>query len=358
MKNFKFLTGALLMVSILVSGCSHKAETQDKPVLVKTQQAGWESNAVRGSYSGTVKGRHETNMSFQVGGQILARNVQEGSRVRAGDVLMVIDARDVLQQANQGDAQVASARAQLDLAEKNLERYTQLYQENAVSRATLDQYQTNYDAAFAAYRGALAQQKQGHNSLGYTNLIAGANGVVSAVSAEEGQVVAAGQTVLTLVQTGELEVEISVPESKVSELTIGMPVSINFWALKGRADGAIREISPMADEATRTYKVRVAVSEPPAGMQLGMTANVSIKGIDDQEENGGVLLPLAAIFQEGDTPQVWVVGEDNTLTAKAVRVENLGDDKVQVKGLNAGDLIVVAGVHKLHEGQSVRTEAD
>ncbi|WP_073088542.1 efflux RND transporter periplasmic adaptor subunit [Selenomonas ruminantium] len=348
----------LVAVTLLASGCGSKEAAQEKPVLVKTQQASLGADAQSGSYSGTVKGRHETNMSFQVGGQILARNVQVGSRVHAGDVLMVIDARDVLQQSNQGDAQVASARAQLSLAEKNLERYTQLYQESAVSKATLDQYQTNYDAAFAAYRSALAQQKQGHNSLGYTNLTSGANGVISAISAEEGQVVAAGQTVLTLVQTDELEVEISVPENKVSELSLGLPVSVDFWALKGRVDGTIREIAPMADAATRTYKVRVSIPEPPEGMQLGMTANVSIKGAETEEADGITTLPLAAIFQDGDTAQVWVVGDDNRLTAKAVTVEQLGDDKVQVAGLGVGDLVVTAGVHKLHEGQSVRTEAD
>lgn len=358
MRSFKVFAVLLLSAALLVTGCGKQEQAAEKPVLVKTQQAGLGANVESGDYAGTVKGRHETNMSFQVGGQILARNVQAGSRVRAGDVLMVIDARDVQQKSNQGDAQVASARAQLDLAEKNLERYSQLYQESAVPKATLDQYQANYDAAFAAYRSALAQQTQGHNALGYTNLTAGANGVVSAVSAEEGQVVAAGQTVLTLVQTGEMEVEISVPENRVGELTLGMPVSVNFWALKGRADGTIREISPMADAATRTYKVRVAIPEPPEGMQLGMTANVSIKGTADGDGADGVILPLAAIFQDGDTPQVWVVGDGNTLTAKAVTVEDLGDDKVRVTGLAAGDIVVTAGVHKLHEGQSVRTEAD
>ena len=202
MKNCKLLAVTAVSLALLLGGCGSQPQTADKPLLVKTQQAGMGTQAQAGSYSGTVKGRYETNMSFQVGGQIIARNVQVGSRVRAGDVLMVIDGRDVIQQSNQGDAQVASARAQLDLAKRNLGRYTQLYRENAVSRSTLDQYQANYDAAFAAYRSALAQQAQGHNAMGYTNLTAGANGVVSAISAEEGQVVAAGQTVLTLVQSG------------------------------------------------------------------------------------------------------------------------------------------------------------
>ena len=102
----------------------------------------------------------------------------------------------------------------------------------------------------------------------------------------------------------------------------------------------------------------MAVPEPPEGMQLGMTANVSIKGAAEDAAAEGAVLPLAAIFQDGDTPQVWVVGEDNKLTAKVVTVENLGDDKVRVTGLAASDLVVTAGVHKLHEGQEVRTEAD
>ena len=357
MKNCKLLAVTAVSLALLLGGCGSQPKTADKPLLVKTQQAGLGEESQTGSYSGTVKGRYETNMSFQVGGQIIARNVQVGSRVRAGDVLMVIDSRDVLQKSNQGDAQVASARAQLDLAKRNLGRYTQLYHESAVSKATLDQYQANYDAAFASYRSALAQQAQGHNALGYTNLTAGANGVVSAISAEEGQVVAAGQTVMTLVQSGEMEVEINVPENRVAELSLGMPVSVSFWALQGRADGTIREIAPMADTVTRTYRVRISLPEPPEGMQLGMTASVSIKTAGSSMAEGAVL-PLAAVFQNGDSPEVWVVGEDNTLTAKQVKVESLGDDTVRVTGLNASDVVVIAGVHKLHAGQTVRTEGD
>ena len=84
MKNFKFLAVLLLSSVVFVSGCGHKEAVTDKPVLVKTQQAGIGSSEQSGTYSGTVKGRYETNMAFQVGGQIISRNVQAGSRVRAG----------------------------------------------------------------------------------------------------------------------------------------------------------------------------------------------------------------------------------------------------------------------------------
>ena len=150
---------AVLCAALLVlgaAGCGSKEAAPEKAPLVKTQQAGGSASAVEGVYAGTVKGRYETNMAFQVGGQIISRNVQAGSLVHAGDTLMVIDARDVVQQANQGEAAVGQARAQLELAQKNLARYTELYNESAVAASVLDQYQTNYDAAFASYQNALA----------------------------------------------------------------------------------------------------------------------------------------------------------------------------------------------------------
>lgn len=355
-KSLKKITSVLisgLVAATFLAGCGTEKETLKAP-LVKTQWADAGAKTNETTYSGTVRGRYETNMSFQVGGQILARNVNVGSRVNAGDVLMVINAKDAVQQSNAGDAAVASAKAQLDLAQSNLSRYSRLYDANAVSAAVLDQYQTSYDAAFAAYQSALAQAAQGHNTLGYTNLVAGASGVISAINAEEGQVVAAGQTVLTLVQSGELEVEINVPEGKIGEFATGAPVSVSFWAIKGIVAGVVREISPMADSTTRTYRVRVSIPNPPQNLELGMTASVTINASDDK--NKGMVLPLSAIYQNGDEPKVWVVSDDNSVTLKPVTVTDFGDNEVSVTGLNPTDLVVIAGVHKLSEGEKVRTQ--
>ena len=369
MRRNKAVLGALaglLSLNLLLSGCGKEA-TSPKPPLVKTQEAGSASAQMDNVYSGTVRGRYETNMAFQVGGQIIARNVQAGSRVSAGDTLMVLDPRDVQQQANSGDAAVASARAQLSLAQANLARYSELYREEAVSASVLDQYQTNYDAAFAAYQSALAQSAEGHNALGYSNLTAGANGVITNITAEEGQVVTAGQTVLTLVQTDELEIEINIPENHINEVTVDQPVEVTFWALPGTFSGQVREIAPMADSASRTYRVRISLPQPPEGMQLGMTASVTLNETanalpdtaatpDNAQATTGCILPLAAIYQTGDAPQVWVVTDDSTVQLKSVEVEDFGDDKVLVHGLAPTDLVVIAGVHRLREGETVRTQ--
>ena len=168
---------------------------------------------------------------------------------------------------------------------------------------------------------------------------------------------AAGQTVLTLVQTGELEVEINVPENRVAGLQEGTPVRVSFWALHADAEGTVREISPMADPAARTYRVRVSIPQPPAGMELGMTASVSLSQPETDDAAASVL-PLSAIYQTGDTPQVWVVTDDNIVMLKDVSVEEFNGDQVIVHGLQPTDLVVTAGVHKLRDGQQVRTEAD
>lgn len=349
---------AVLCVCLLLAvcaGCGNKEETSAAAALVKTQQVSFGGAGSQASYAGSVHGRYETNMSFQVGGQILNRNVQLGDRVRAGQTLMVIDAKDVVQKVNQGDAQVESARAQLRLAEANLSRYRALYDEQAVAAATLDQYQTSYDAAMASYQQAVAQAEQGYNSLDYTNLAAGADGVISAVNAEAGQVVAAGQTVLTLVQTDELEVEINVPENHVKDMPVGRNVTVDFWALGNTSvNGVVREVAPMADATARTYKVRISLPQPPDGMQLGMTANVTCSAAGENSPEDYAILPLSAIYQTNGSPQVWVVDTDNTVSLHDVQVSDFGDNKVRVTGLRDGDIVVTAGVHKLRDGQEVR----
>ncbi len=346
---------ALAAALLLAAGCGKDDGKTAKIPFVKTQRMGSVTRISPDIYPGSVKARYETNMSFQVGGKILSRNVQAGSRVQAGDVLMTIDPKDVREQAVQGEAQVNSAKAQMDLAQANLHRYAQLYREDVIPAAVLDQYQMNYDAARAAYESALAQSAQAQNALGYARLIASAGGVVSSVDAEEGQVVSPGQTVLVLSRTDELEVEVNVPENHLADMSAGRSVTVRFWAIPGETEGIVREVSPMADAVSRTYSVRVSLSAPPKGMELGMTASVSPKG--EASAGKGLAVPLTAIYQSGETPKVWVV-ENRTVHLRDVEVTDIRGNEASVRGLEEDSLVVIAGVHKLREGQKVRTEED
>ncbi|MBR1759904.1 MAG: efflux RND transporter periplasmic adaptor subunit [Schwartzia sp.] len=357
MKRAIKVGAALLLSAVLLSGCGKEAAPEAKAPLVRAQTVAAGSAAQSAEYSGSVRGRYEKNMAFQVGGQIVARDVQLGDRVSAGAVMMRIDPKDVAQKTNAADAQAEAASAQLALAETNLARYRALYAEAAIAAAVLDQYQTAYDAALAAYQAAAAQRTEAHNALSYTELVADADGVVSGISAEIGQVVAAGQTVLTFVESGEMEVEIHVPENRLPNISVGKHVEVSFWAMEGaKARGVIREIAPMADSATRTYKVRVSVPNPPAGMALGMTASVNVTG-EKAVSAATATLPLSAIYQTGEKPCVWLV-VDGKVSLREVSVESFGANDAIVRGLSAGDVVVTAGVHKLHEGEDVRLGAE
>ena len=307
-----FLTG-IIAASFFSVGCNEQT-VAPKPPVVKVQQVTLSNTAVEENYSGVVRGRYETNLSFQVGGKIISRDVQIGSVVKAGEILMTLDPKDVVEQSNSAEAQVASSLAQLKLAKANLERYTELFKSEAIAAAVLDQYKTQFDAAQAAYDAAVAQAKQTKNALGYTHLTADADGVISAVNAEVGQVVAAGQTVLTLVQTNEFEVVVNVPENKISAVQIGQRATVTFWATGDAVVGNVREISPMADAASRTFAVKISLPELHANkIQLGMTANVSMP---PEISSDAIILPLSAIYQTGDTTQVWLVDGGKVLLKK------------------------------------------
>ena len=238
-----------------------------------------------------------------------------------------------------------------------MERYRQLYEQAAVSRAQYDQYVNAYEAALAASRQASAQYSQGTNQLDYSSLRASAAGVVSAINAEAGQVVSAGQPILTLVQDGEREVEISVPENRVEEVRTAQQINVSFWALPEVViEGKIREISPIADAATRTYKVRITLMNPPEKIKLGMTASVQIAGTGVKNQ-AALEIPLSAVYQTDGSAGVWVVNNE-IVSLKSITVGEFGNAKIQVlSGLTPGETIVTAGVHKLREGQKVRLAA-
>lgn len=341
----------ILVLSLILSGCGNETTEKPSPPPVKIVQVNQAANFQNDSYAGVVCGRYESNLAFQTGGKILNRTVEEGNFVRAGEILMELDPKDAVQQLNASNAQVDSARAQLNLAKSNFERYSQLFDENAISAAMLDQYKTNYENAVATFNAAQAQAAQLSNNLSYTQLTANADGVISKISAEIGQVVSAGQTVLTLVRTNELEVEINVPENKLSEIEIGKRAEISFWANSDKVGGVVREISPVADSAARTYRVRISILNLRENIYLGMTASAEFTSTNT---NGGYVLPLSAIFQTGENAQVWIVTDENTTALKNVTVESFSGNEVIVRGISPQDKIVAAGVHKLREGQEVR----
>ena len=312
-------------------------------------------------YPGEVRGRYESQLAFQVAGKIAARYVNAGDTVRAGQVLLALDPKDVNQSVEATAAQLASARASYKLAADNAARYSSLYAQGAVSEAIRDQYATQLEAASAALRQAQSQANVSSNQLGYTQLVSDTDGVVTALSGEVGQVVGAGAPIATVVRSGQREVQINVPEG--AALKIGQKASISFWALPGvTASGYVREIASMADPVTRTYKVCVAVPDLPSTAKLGMTAKVELAASADwptttaNDANATFLIPAQALYQVNNKTQVWLVRDKKAQLAD-VKVNGYSGNQVLIEqGLSHGDKIITAGLAKLTPNQEVRLE--
>ena len=194
--------GLSLLICVIFSGCSKTQTTVDEIPLIRTQEIKHTISEASYNYSGEVRGRYESQLAFQVSGKIVKRNVDLGSVVEVGDILMEIDPKDIQQVVNISSAQVYSAQSQMKLAESNLNRYQRLYEHGAISRAQYEESENAYEVAVAAARQASAQYNQSSNQLNYSQLNADSAGVISRIDAEVGQVVSTGQQVITLVKRG------------------------------------------------------------------------------------------------------------------------------------------------------------
>jgi multidrug efflux system membrane fusion protein len=272
--------------------------------LVQTEKIQSGIDAQRYSYSGVVRGRYESKLAFQVGGKISRRYVDLGSVVGPGNVLLQIDPSDVQQGVDARKAQVNAAESQYRLTRDNYYRFKEVYDNNHMSKAEFEKYKNAYIASESQLRQAKDQCQQAVNQLRYCNLYPGSAGVVAAVNAEIGQVVAPGQPVITLVRGNELEIEMNLPENRMKELKLQDKVEVNFWALPDViVIGRVREIAPMADPLTRTFRFRVSLLNPPLEVKLGMTATVTVT----PTEQRAICIPLSAIYQTEDTAAVWTV---------------------------------------------------
>ena len=327
-------------------------EAKEVPV-VRTMTVGATSTDDAATYPGEVRGKYESSLAFQVAGKIVARHVSVGDSVSAGDVLMEIDPKDVNQAVTANTAAVAAAQSNYKLAAQNFNRYSTLYEQGAVSQMIYDQYKTQYDAAAASLEAAQAQLNATTNQLGYTRLVADHSGSISSLAGELGMVVAAGTPVVSIVQDGEREIQIYVPENKLNTVKPGQAATITFWALNDvKASGHVTEVAPMADSVTRTYRVRVAVDTMPPEAKLGMTAKVTLS----TGTASAIIVPTSAIYQTGDQTQVWVV-RSNKVSLIPVKTGGYEGSNIKIaSGLQKGDIVVTGGANKLSENEEVRIE--
>ena len=345
---------ALLALSACKQENADKGGEPVRPVKTLTVTEGAETRVMR--YSGSVRARVETALGFRVPGKIVERLVDVGERVESGRVLARLDQNDLKLSLQTAEANVTAARTRLKVAEDNRERARSLAAKGFVTKAGLDGAGLEADQATAGLEAALSARDQAANQTGYADLAADADGIVTDIRADVGQVVAAGTPVVTLARDDEKEVAIAVPEQDVVHFARDQRVKVTFWADRDLAlEGRVREIAGSADPASRTYAIRVTLAPEPRA-RLGMTATV-IAEVPVAE--GAIVVPLAALAQGEGHSRVWVVDTASaTVQPRDVTLGPVVPEGVRVvSGLKTGDVVVTAGVQFLVPGKKVRLPA-
>lgn len=337
----------------LLAACSKPAPTTEdiRPVRTMTVAAG-RMTAVA-DLPGELKPRIETRVGFQVPGRIVSRDVEVGQTVKAGQTLAAVDAADYKLSAVAAREALIAAQTDRDQQRADYKRFQDLHAKGFISAAELERRKSALDAAEARYKQAAAQADVSGNQAAYTVLKAPTAGVVTAVDAEVGQVVTAGQSVVRLAPTAEKEVAIAIPESRLADLRRIPEVRVSLWAGGKELRGKVREISPVADPATRTFPARITLLDVPADAAFGMTATVKF---ETPVPTAVVLLPLQALLRDGDATYIWLL-DRNAMTVKRVpiKVASIAGNEVAVAGgVQPGDTLATAGVHLLKDGQKVK----
>ena len=341
-----------LLGAVSIVGCSKPVDkTEDiRPVrAIKLLAVNADSVA---EFAGEVRPRIESKLGFRVGGKIIERKVSLGTQVTRGQVLMQLDPEDLALVKTQAKAGLTAAESNRDLAKADLRRYQELREKNFISAAALEGKESASRSAQASYEQALAGYKNQSNQSGYATLVSDADGVVTSIDAEVGQVVAAGTPVIRLAQSGAMDVVIGIPEDKVNTIRQIQDIHVSLWSDQSvHIPATLRELSPIADPVTRTYIAKLALPTDLKNIKYGMTANVTFVA---KNPNAMIKIPMTALFQEKNATSVWVVESGAVQLVPVVLGGTSGQDILLASGVSPGQTIVTAGVHLLKPGQKVK----
>ncbi|KMO15031.1 efflux RND transporter periplasmic adaptor subunit [Methylobacterium platani] len=352
-----------LLALVAVAGCQAEKTEAPPPVRpVLTTRVEVRTAETFGPFAGTVEPRYQTQGGFRVPGRMVARDVYVGDLVPKGARLAALDPTVLQFAVTRARADVTDAEAQLANASAVEARQRTLFEGGNVTQAALDGAVASRDTAAARLAQGKAALQKATDELGYATLKADVDGVVTAWNAEIGQVVSAGQAVVTLARPDIREAVVDIPDGLMAGIEAGTAFTVTLQAAPTiTAGGRVREIGPLADPATRTRRVRMTLVDPPEAFRLGTTVTVAL----ERPTSPRITLPATALLRAENRTSVWVVAPDGrsvarrdvTLVAGGGPAERDGATVTLSDGVSAGETVVVAGVHSLADGQAVRLAA-
>ena len=344
--------GAFAALCVLLAACHGKHETGEeiRPVRTQVLDSGQYGDAL--TYTGEIRARHESDLGFQVAGKVIARPAEVGAAVKAGTILAQLDPTDEKVALDSAQSAVNAASAEAARASTEEASYRHLLERGLTTRTQYIAQQTASKTAQSRLQQASSALDLRRRQLNYTTLRADHEGVITRVSADVGAVLAQGQAVVTLAQPSELDVVFDAADNQVDAVRNAKTVSAALLSARDKPlTAVVREIAPSADPVTRTYRVKCTLPAQPPGWRLGLNTIVTLATGQTAQ---GIRIPATALYEKDRKSAAWIVKSDQTIELRPIVVARYDTESVEVSsGLQSGERIVTAGVHKLLPGQKV-----
>jgi len=304
-------------------------------------------------FAGSVEPEVSADLAFRLLGRVVSRDVKVGDIVSKGTTIAALDPTALELAVQAAKAELSNAEAQFANAAASEERQRQLLASANTTQAVFDAAQQARKAAEASVERAKAALAKSQEQLGYARLFSDFDGVVTAVGAEVGQTVSAGQTVVTVARSDLREAVVDIPDQLTGDLTAGTPFQVILQSLPTiETQAKLREVAPQAEGSTRTRRVKLTLIDPPQAFRLGSTVTATrVTKVAPTIE-----LPMSALLEKNGADKVWIVDpQTSSVSTKEIKVTAKGAATfIVAEGLEAGMRVVTAGVHSLSEGQKVK----
>jgi RND family efflux transporter MFP subunit len=326
-----------LLAALALAGCGQKP-APPAPTLptatVRAQVAERKQRIATEETVGTVRAKLRAVIEAKITGRIDQLPAVPGQKVKAGELLASIDAREV-------QARYDSARAVRQQAEAEMKRSVSLREQNVLSQAEFDAVQSRFRVADAAVTEAATM-------LDYTKVTAPFEGVITRKHADVGDLATPGKPLLEMEDSRALRLEADVPEAVVGRLTLGQKLPVRIAALEKEMEGVVSEIAPAADPGSRTFLVKLDLP-PTAGLRAGQFGRV----VMPVGEAAALRVPASAVVQRGQMEMVFVVTNNRAQLRLVKTGKRVGNEIELVSGLASGEAVVTAGAAQLFDGQPV-----
>jgi RND family efflux transporter MFP subunit len=347
----------LLILTLLMTSCKDDQPNSEQIQSIKTITVRQTNLERVRKFAGIVKATETSQLSFEVGGMVQLVHVDIGNHVGKGQELAVLDSEPYKLAVDAAAAELDKAQANVVNTQANYERQQRVYDQGAGTKSKLDQAKYEYNAAQSSVTYCISQKKLAERNLRKTSLVAPYEGYIAARYVEPHEEIPAGQRMFEIDAVGTLEVTLAVPETTIAQIHTGTAATVTFPTLPGQSvTGKITEIGSAAIKAN-AFPVKLALIDPPAAINPGMTAEASLV-LSEEDQPTGFLIPLQSLLPSEEPGHGYVFVYDPVASVvKKTPVRSRGSEKNMVvieEGLAPGDIIAEAGVTFLADGMKVK----